>query len=477
MKKFVLATFAFGTLMACGTTPSGSISSIGLGATKVVLKASEATVLNATVTGTGAFNNAVTWAIENGGGGTLSSSTGGSVTYTAPNKPLGAAVRVTVSSVQDPSQKKTIFLGVHPQRPSMTAGYDHALAIKQNGTLLAWGSDFYAQLGDGGTNTNQATPIAVSDASGIVAVAAGDSHSLALKTDGTVLAWGDDAFGQLGDDVVSADKNTPTVVPNVSGIVAIAAGAYHSLALKSDGTVLAWGRDSKGQLGDGGTNTNKNTPVAVSGASNIVAIAGGGEFSLALKADGTLLAWGGDNAGQLGDGGTNTEKTTPVAVSGATGIAAISVEDEFALALKTDGTVLAWGSDQEGQLGDGGTNTAKNTPVVVSGASEIVAIATGAYHCLALKQDGTLLSWGYDAQGQLGDGGTNTNKTTPVVVSGTSNIVAIDAGGYFSLALKSDATLLSWGYDGDGQLGDGGTNTNQATPVAVALGGATIYLP
>jgi alpha-tubulin suppressor-like RCC1 family protein len=477
MKKIALTTFLFGSLLACGTTPSGSITDIAIEATKVVLKDSQSTVLTATVSGTGTFNNALTWAIETGGGGTLSSSSGGSTIYTAPNKLLGGVVRVTASSVQNPSQKKTIYLGVHPQRPSIAAGYDQALAIKQNSTVLAWGDDFYGQLGDAGTNTDQAAPVAVAEALGIVAVSAGEAHSLALKSDGTVWAWGDDAFGQLGDGDVNTDKNSPVVVPGASGIVAISAGGYHSLALKSDGTLLAWGQDDKGQLGDGGTNTNKFTPVAVSGASGIVAIAGGGKFSLALKSDGTVLAWGSDQEGQLGDGGTNTDKSTPVAVSGASGIVAIAAEDEFALALKSDGTVLAWGSDQEGQLGDGGTNSNKTTPVAVSGASGIVAIAAGAFHALALKQDGTLLAWGYDEQGQLGDGGTNTNKTTPVAVSGASGIVAIDAGGYFSLALKADTTMLAWGYDGDGQLGDGGTNTNQATPVAVALGAATIYLP
>jgi alpha-tubulin suppressor-like RCC1 family protein len=477
MKKFVLAGLTVGTLMACGTTPSNGITGIGISATQVVLKESENTVLNATVTGTGTFNNAVTWAFENTAHGTLSSSSGNSITYTAPSNTFGKVVRITATSVENPSQKKTIYLGVHPQKPSIAAGEHHSLALKTDGSILAWGADASGQLGDGGTNADKLTPVLVNGVSGMVAVATGKKHSLGLKlSNGTVLAWGNDASGQLGDGGTNSNQSNPVTV--TTGVVAIAAGFEHSLALKTDGTVLAWGADGSGQLGDGVTLTNQSSPVAVSGATDIVAIAADGGHSLALKADGTVLAWGNNGDGQLGDGGAKAFQPTPVAVSGATGVVAISAGGSHSLALKSDGTVLAWGNDGDGQLGDDTAKTNKPTPVAVANASGIVAINAGSYHSFAVKADGTLLAWGDDISGQLGDGGTKTDQPTPVVVSVAANIVAVSGGLSHSLALTSAGVMQAWGDDFYGQLGDDNTKAPQSAPVAVALGvGTSIRLP
>jgi alpha-tubulin suppressor-like RCC1 family protein len=476
MKKFILATFTFGALVACGTTPSNGITGIGISATNVVLKGNENSVLTATVSGTGTFNKAVTWAIDNGGG-SLSSSSGNSITFTAANNTFGRVVRVTASSVENPSQKKTIYLGVHPQQPSLAAGEHHSLALKSDGSILSWGADASGQLGDGGSNTDKLTPVAVNGVTGMVAVAAGTKHSLALKlSNGTVLAWGNDAAGQLGDGGTNSNQSNPVTV--TTGVVAISAGFEHSLALKTDGTVLAWGNDASGQLGDGATLTNQSSPVAVSGATDIVAIAAGGGHSLALKADGTVLAWGNNGSGQLGDGGAKAFQPTPVAVSGATGIVAISAGGNHSLALKSDGTILAWGGDGDGQLGDNSSSTDKSTPVPVANASGIVAINAGSYHSFAVKADGTLLAWGDDISGQLGDGGTKTDQPTPVVVSSGANIIVAASGGLsHSLALTSAGLMLAWGDDFYGQLGDDNTKTPQLTPVSVLLGMSTIRLP
>ncbi|MEX2237778.1 MAG: RCC1 repeat-containing protein, partial [Dehalococcoidia bacterium] len=234
-------------------------------------------------------------------------------------------------------------------------------------------------------------------------------------------AWGDDAGGQLGDGGTNTSQPTPVTVSGLATVTAIAAGAAggaHSLALLSDGTVRAWGYDLFGQLGDGGTNTDQPTPVAVSGLATVTAIAAGGNHSLALLSDGTVRAWGYDGEGQLGDGGTNTEQPTPVAVSGLATVTAIAAGGAHSLALLSDGTVRAWGDDLFGQLGDGGTNTDQPTPVAVSGLTAVTAIAAGGGHSLALLSDGTVRAWGLDSSGQLGDGGTNTDQPTPVAVSG-----------------------------------------------------------
>src|SRR5207248_140731 len=203
----------------------------------------------------------------------------------------------------------------------------------------------------------------------------------------------------------------------------VAAGARHSLALSADGTVWAWGDNAKGQLGDG-TNTSRLRPVQIAGLSNVRAIAAGGNFSLALKADGTVWAWGGNDTGQLGDG-TNVSRTTPVQVSGLTGVVAVAassvypyqnIESASAGALKSDGTVWMWGTNFEGQLGDG-TVTTRMMPVQVPNLSGVVALALGDRYTLAARNDGTVWAWGTNSDGEMGDQSDRfTRHTAPTRV-------------------------------------------------------------
>ena len=284
------------------------------------------------------------------------------------------------------------------------------------------------------------TPVQVSGLSGVSAISAGGAHNLALKTDGTVWAWGDNTFGQLGDGSTAENSNTPVQVKNLSGVKAIAAGEDYSLALKTDGTVFSWGYNWAGQLGDG-TTTQRNTPVAVKNLSGVSAIATGRAHSLALKSDGTVRSWGNNALGQLGDGSTTT-RYTPVAVSGLSGVSDITAGRAHSLALKTDGTVWAWGDASRGQLGN---NTSKNSwlptmvrapnGVALSGVSDITA---GYMHSLALKTDGTVQAWGDNAKGQLGDGSTTT-RYTPVAVSNLGNVKALAGGEFHSLAIVKEA--------------------------------------
>ena len=336
---------------------------------------------------------------------------------------------------------------------AIVAGDDHSLALKSDGTVWAWGYNYYGQLGIGtsGIGTNSSTPVQVlgedgiNPLSNIKAIAAGTSHSLALKSDGTVWAWGYNYYGQLGDDS-TVDSSTPVQVLGVGGsgkltdVIAIDGGWYHSLALKSDGTVWAWGRNNNGQLGDG-TTTTSPTPVQVLGVggsgnlTDITAISAGDLHSLALKSDGTVWAWGHNNYGQLGDG-TTTDSSTPVQVLGVGGsgyltdVAAIAGGYLHSLALTSDGTVWAWGENGYGQLGDG-TNDDRWTPVQVldkdgdDPLTNITAISAGVDLSLALKSDGTVWAWGDNASGQLGDGtsGSGANSNLPVQVLGLAVVV------------------------------------------------------
>jgi hypothetical protein len=191
------------------------------------------------------------------------------------------------------------------------------LGVKADGTVWAWGQNAYGQLGGGTADFNpHPIPAQVAGLAGVVAVAAGECHSLAVKSDGTVWAWGYNKYGQLGDGTTT-QRTTPVQVLGLSGVVAVAGGGSHSLAIRSDGTVWAWGYNSYGQLGDG-TTTNRPSPVQVVGLSGAVAPAGGGSHSLVVKSDGVAWAWGGNGDGELGDR-TTTLRPTPVQVSGLSG--------------------------------------------------------------------------------------------------------------------------------------------------------------
>jgi alpha-tubulin suppressor-like RCC1 family protein len=353
---------------------------------------------------------------------------------------------------------------------AISAGGGYSLALTEDGTVWAWGLNQYGQLGDG-TNTDSSTPVQVKDPddptgylTGINAITTGSWHSLALKDEGTILAWGSNQIGQLGDGT-NTDSNTPVEVGSLDGAEAIAAGNFHSLTLKNDGTVWAWGSNTtgqahwiSGQLGDDEI-TSSSTPVEVSGLpGGVKAIAAGSDHSLALKEDGSILAWGSNTSGQLGNG-TNTSSSTPVQVNELDGVTAIDGGGDYSLALKDAGTVWAWGSNQFGQLGDGITTdgtpticentgvgatvlsscTDSNTPVQMREVGGITAIAAGGAHGLALKNDGTVWAWGFNQSGQLGNG-TNTLGTnvmginTPVQVSELSGVKAIAAGSDHSLA-------------------------------------------
>src|SRR5262249_27188006 len=223
------------------------------------------------------------------------------------------------------------------------------------------------------------------------------------------------------------------------------------------------------------------TPVQVKGLggvgflTGITAIAGGTNFSLALGSDGTVWAWGLNNRGQVGDGTTTAQRTTPVQVSGfgtGSGIIAIAAGDSHALALKSDATVWAWGFNTSGQVGNGGTVSPQRTPVqsgpgILTG---VTGIAAGNSHSLAVRTDGTLWAWGLNGSGQLGDG-TSMQQNTPIQLNTIAGVSGIAAGAFHSLASKSDNSLWAWGTNTNGQLGDGSLE-NRSTPIQSVVTGA-----
>src|SRR3989304_5016513 len=263
---------------------------------------------------------------------------------------------------QQPTPLQSCSLAVSINAVAIAAGQDHSLALKNDGTVWAWGYNLYGQLGNG-NNTNSNVPVQVAGLTGITAIAGGGrAHSLALRNDGTVWAWGFNTSGQLGNGTLT-NNNVPVPVSSLTAVTALAGGGNHSIALRNDGTVWAWGYNGYGQLGNG-TFTNSNVPAPVSSLTAVTALAGGEGHSLALKNDGTVWTWGYNINGQLGNV-TFTNSNVPVPVTSFTGVSAISSGDLHSLALKNDGTVQAWGNNASGQLGNG-TFTNSNVPVPVS---------------------------------------------------------------------------------------------------------------
>ncbi len=344
-------------------------------------------------------------------------------------------------------------------RPMVSAGGSYSLALKYDGTVWAWGWNYDGRLGDGIT-IDRDMPVQVSQLKDVIAVSAGGTHALAVKDDGTVWAWGANVYGELGDGTTN-DRYTPVRVAELTDVIAVSSGGGHSLALKGDGTVWCWGYNFWGQLGDG-TTTSRSTPVQVIGLTGVIAVSAGSFYSMALKDDGTVWAWGNNFWGVLGDGSAGgnwsefnegIDKKMPVQVVGLNDIVALST-GSYSLALKSDGTVWAWGMNDFGQLGDG-TTVYRQTPVQVLGLTDVKAVNQG----LALKGDGTVWGWGWNHFGQLGDA-TTRDSHIPVQVSGLADVVAISGSEVHSLALESDGTVWAWGYNYEGQLGDGTSGGN-----------------
>ena len=353
-----------------------------------------------------------------------------------------------------------LLLSINSFSQLIAGGGDHTLILCNTGTVKAFGSNGYGQLGNG-TTTDSHTPIQVSLLTNVTAISGGYTHSLAIKNDSTAWAWGYNNYGQLGVGT-TIDHHAPTHIFGISGVVSIRGGQSHTLALKSDGTVWAWGYGYYGQLGDNNI-TDSHSPIQVKDSSGsgyltgITAIAAGNDHSVALKNDGTVWCWGYGVQGELGDG-QNVPRLLPVHVlapSGSgylTGIIAIAsgVEDDHTLALKNDGTVWTWGYNAQGQLGDG-TTMDSNIPVQAIGLTGITEIAVGGELALALKNDGTIWAWGLNY------------TSTPAQVSGINGVTAIAAGYGQCIALKDDGTVWIWGYNSNGQLGDG-TIINEDNP-------------
>ncbi len=398
--------------------------------------------------------------ISAGGRHTCARMTSGDVRCWGENS-LG---QLGTGSFSSPVLEPHTVTGLGGVATAVATGPGHTCASLDDGTVRCWGGNGSGQLGNGETMAVR-TPVQVSGmTSDITDFSAGPAACAGV--DGALRCWGEGGRGALGNGARN-DRTTPTLVSGLStGVTAVDSGG-HSCAVTS-GAVMCWGDNTAGALGDG-TTVSTASPVAVSGlTSGVQSVAVGDDFSCALTGVGGVTCWGGNTAGELGNG-TTTGSTTPVAVTGLTsGVLSLTAGSTFACAVLADGSVACWGQNTWGQLGDG-TTTSSDTPVAVDGLPDTaVAVSAGDDHACAVTSGGAARCWGLNHVGQLGTGSAGGISLTAVQVSGlTSGVTAVGVGGHTSCAVTSGA-LTCWGLNTSGQLGTGSSDHSAATPQPVS---------
>jgi alpha-tubulin suppressor-like RCC1 family protein len=327
----------------------------------------------------------------------------------------------------------------------------HSVGIKSTGTMWSWGNNSDGQLGIGNTITKHSAQ-QIGTAKTWVNAVTGYDHSVGLTVDGSLYTWGNNSNGQLGDSTSNSNTN-PIKIDSTKAWKSISAGYKFNVGIKVDGTLWAWGLNDYGQLGSG-SSTDKIIPTKIGTDSTWVSAVCGRSHVLALKTNGTLWAWGLNDQGQLGDGST-TNSISPIQIGTLRTWTNIACGDKHSIALKVDGTLWTWGDNSFGQLGDG-TTTNSNTPIKVNNDNNWIGIGAGAYHSEAIKVNGTLWMWGNNNQGQLGDA-TTTSRNIPTKINNQTDVVAAKGGRQYSAAIKADRIQICMtGNNTYGQQGDGG---------------------
>lgn len=356
-------------------------------------------------------------------------------------------------------------------------GSNQTFAIKNDGTLWGWGHNNFGQIGDGthGDGTNKFIPTKIGTDSNWKTIAVGLYHSVALKTDGTLWTWGLNLTGELGDGTYDygTEKFTPTQIGTATDWKLVAAGAYHSLAVKNDGSLWAWGLNVDGELGDGtsGFGANKYVPTKI-GSATWMSINAGTYHSVGIKSDGTIWAWGSNSYGQLGDG-TKISRNIPTQIGITNNWKTLISGGYHTIGIKNDGSLWAWGNNEWGQLGIGVFEYFKLVPTQIGTDTNWQTLAAGGNHTIAIKNNGSLWAWGYNADGEYGNGVYGFNNFAPTQIGTATNWQDVVTGFAHTVFLKTDGSLWTTGENWLGQLGDG-TFNRRNTPIQIDCSGLSI---
>jgi alpha-tubulin suppressor-like RCC1 family protein len=356
--------------------------------------------------------------------------------------------------------------------PGQFSGFGNSTAIPSGQELYSWGPGSSGKLGLNDT-ANRSSPVQIGALTTWSQVAAGSGHSLAIKTDGTMWSWGLGTSGQLGlNDAIN--RSSPVQIGALTTWSQIAAGSVHSLAIKTDGTLWSWGDDGSGRLGLNQPDTNVSSPVQIGALTTWSQVAGGTNHSLAIKTDGTMWSWGAGSSGKLGLNDT-ANRSSPVQIGALTTWSQVAAGSAHSLAIKTDGTMWSWGDDGSGRLGLNQPDTNVSSPVQIGALTTWSQVEGGGSFSLAIKTDGTLWSWGLGASGQLGLNNT-VNRSSPVQIGALTTWSQIAGGLEHSLAIKTDGTMWSWGYNDSGRLGLNDI-ANRSSPAQVGALTTWLQLP
>lgn len=351
----------------------------------------------------------------------------------------------------------------------ISPGGNHTCAVTTSGEAMCWGYNADGQLGNNST-TDSRVPVAVSGlTTGVANISAGTSHSCALTTSGGLMCWGYNGYGELGNNSTT-NSSVPVAVSGLAaGVASISAGSSSTCAVTTSGGAKCWGLNSwMGLLGNNST-TNSGVPVDVSGqTSGVASISTGGNHACVVTTSGGAWCWGSNSNGQLGNGSPSSASSVPVAVLGLTsGVASISAGGSQTCAVTTSGGVKCWGNNSRGELGNNST-TASRVPVDVEGlASGIASISAGGNHTCAVSTSGAAKCWGGNSTGQLGNNSAS-NSSVPVAVAGLpAGVTSIMADNFHTCAITSSGAKC-WGGNSRGQLGNNSLTSLSRVPVDVS---------
>lgn len=351
---------------------------------------------------------------------------------------------------------------------TMSAGQYHSAAIRSDGSLWTWGADNISQMGNGrASSASVLAPALLGTGRNWKSISAGSTQTVATQTDGTLWGWGDGTSSQLGNGL-TATIYEPSKIGTDSNWSRVSAGQFHGAAIRTDGSLWTWGLHYKGLLGDGLEGAPADRPIAI-GTNSWSFVDAGIAHNLAIDATGALWSWGSNSSGQLG-AASSTSPPSVVDVPMAVVVPNVSspawksaaAGDTHSVGIMTKGSLWTWGDNTYGQLGSGSTATMSRTPIKIDDGPWS-SVSAGATHVLAIREDGTLWAWGGNGHGQLGEGGTCPQSNVPLQLADRGPWALVTAGANHSLAIKKDGTLWSWGQNNYGQLGDG-TTTDRSSP-------------